>query len=129
VSLTGDKHDEGKRPWHLLPYGPLCAVVDVLAFGASKYGAQNWKRVSGARERYFAAAQRHMVAWWLGEAEDEESNLSHLAHATCCLLFLLAFDAEKGPRTKGPCREEDHLQWLRMGLPQCPACGFMVGTL
>jgi len=93
----GAKDDRGKARWDLLPYGPLSEVVDVLthATASGKYGPDNWKRVPDARRRYFAAAQRHLVAWKLGEAEDPDSGKSHLAHAVCCLLFMLWFDQEK----------------------------------
>jgi Domain of unknown function (DUF5664) len=93
--MAGDKHDAGKEPWSLVPFGPLRDVVRVLGFGASKYGAHNWRGVSDARGRYFAAAQRHMVAWWTGEVTDAESGLPHLAHAVCCLLFLMALEPGK----------------------------------
>jgi len=36
-----------------------------------------------------------MWAWRQGEHFDEESHASHLAHAVCCLLFLMAFDGEE----------------------------------
>ena len=33
-----------------------------------------------------------IVAYANGEKIDSETGISHLAHAMCCLLFLLAFD-------------------------------------
>jgi len=92
--LTGEKHDEGKAPWHLLPWRPVADIVEVLRYGANKYAPNNWKSVSNPRTRYFSAAQRHLVAWYGGEARDPESGLPHLAHAACCLLFLAWFDEE-----------------------------------
>lgn len=85
------KHDAGKDPWHLLPWDAARAVVKVLAFGASKYGERNWEQ--GLKySRLFAAAQRHLLAWFEdGEDTDEESSLPALAHAACCVLMLLAF--------------------------------------
>ncbi len=35
-----------------------------------------------------AAAQRHLIAHYSGEDIDPESGLPHLAHASCCLMFL-----------------------------------------
>lgn len=91
--VLGAKHDGGKDPWHLLPWGPVRDIVRVLAYGAKKYAPNNWQEVPQARERYFAAAQRHLLAWWDdGERTDAESGLPHLAHAACCLLFLAWFD-------------------------------------
>jgi hypothetical protein len=35
---------------------------------------------------------RHLHAFNDGEDKDPESGLSHLAHASCCLMFLLEFE-------------------------------------
>ena len=91
----GVKHDHGKRRWGLMPWAAAGAVVDVLGFGAKKYAPDNWRKVPDARGRYFDAALRHLIAWQQGERLDPESGLSHLAHAACCVLFLLEVgDAE-----------------------------------
>lgn len=94
-SFEGRKLDAGKPRWSLLPWNALAAVVAVLEFGARKYAPGNWRHVPEARQRYFDAAQRHLVAWWQGEANDAETQCSHLAHAVCCLLFLLALEIEE----------------------------------
>lgn len=44
-----------------------------------------------AWSRVYAAALRHLLAWWGGEDEDPETELSHLAHAACCVVFLVAY--------------------------------------
>jgi len=55
-----------------------------------KTGENNWR--SGlSYGRCFAALHRHVWAFWLGETHDSESGLHHLAHAICCLLFLLEY--------------------------------------
>lgn len=87
--VEGIKHDEAKPRWSLIPFKELAEVVDVLGMGAEKYGEGNWKNVSPMRDRYFNAAMRHIMAWWSGERADSESGKSHLAHAVCCLLFLM----------------------------------------
>lgn len=87
--MEGKKSDEGKRRWDLLPAEAVEQIVDVLAFGAAKYGDENWRRVPMAERRYFAALMRHVWSWWKGEEMDKETGLPHLAHAGCCLLFLL----------------------------------------
>ena len=88
----GRKLDEGKPQWSLLPWSALGEVVAVLGFGARKYGAHNWQHVLEAKTRYADAALRHLTAWLSGEQLDPESKLPHLAHAVCCLLFLIWFD-------------------------------------
>lgn len=89
---AGVKHDEEKPRWDLLPFRPVREVVKVLTFGSQKYEDNNWKHVEGARRRYIAAALRHITDWAEGERNDPETGYNHLAHATCCLLFLLWFD-------------------------------------
>lgn len=92
---TGTKADAGKPRWSLLPAGTIAQVVAVLEAGATKYAPDNWMHVSDARTRYYDALQRHVEAWWRGERNDPETGLPHLAHAACCVLFLLWFDGEK----------------------------------
>jgi hypothetical protein len=41
---------------------------------------------------YIDAGFRHFAAYAGGEKNDSETGLSHLAHAMCCMLFLLSFD-------------------------------------
>lgn len=90
--VVGMKFDTDKPMWDLLPYEQLSNVVDVLTYGAKKYSKENWKRVQNPKDRYFAAAMRHLIAWRKGERLDGESELPHLSHAICCLLFLDYFD-------------------------------------
>jgi hypothetical protein len=88
----GVKFDRNKPQWSLVPPGPMEEVVEVLSYGANKYSPDNWQHVDDPDTRYFNAAMRHIWAWRQGEKYDEESHKSHLAHAVCCLLFMLAFD-------------------------------------
>ncbi len=94
VVTPGVKHDSGKESFALLPWVAVRAVVRVLGYGARKYSAGNWRLVPNARDRYFDAALRHLVAWHEGQRLDPESGLPHLAHACCSILFLLAPEEE-----------------------------------
>lgn len=85
----GIKHDAGKDRWDLLPWEEVRDVVKVLTKGAEKYGEENWQAVPEAEDRYFAAAHRHLVEWRTGDCLDPDDGLPHLAHAVCCLLFLM----------------------------------------
>jgi hypothetical protein len=67
-------------------------IVRALEFGAAKYEPDGWKSVPTPRMRYYDALQRHLLAWWNGEVNDPESGEHHLAHAGCCLVFLLWFE-------------------------------------
>jgi hypothetical protein len=89
----GSKHDFGKPPLDLLPAPSLIAIARVLEFGRGKYGAWNW-RGGMSWSRPYAAALRHLLAWSDGEDADPETGLSHLAHAGCCILFLLTLRKE-----------------------------------
>lgn len=87
---AGKKHDAGKPRWDLYLWDAAEAEVRVLMHGASKYGSDdNWRLVPDARRRYFAAALRHLLAWWGGEEKDAETGESHLAHLRCCAGFLM----------------------------------------
>ena len=90
--MAGRKDDNGKERWSLLPWQQVKDIVKVLTFGARKYSDGNWMRVSNARDRYFSAAMRHIEAWSNHEKLDPESGFTHLAHAACCILFLMWID-------------------------------------
>jgi len=90
----GVKHDTGKVPYELLPPDALHAIAEVLGDGAIKYAERNWENGMNWG-RVFGAAMRHLWAWWSREDKDPESGRSHLAHAACCVLFLLAYEMRK----------------------------------
>lgn len=82
----GMKHDTDKEPLSLLSRVWLTGVAKVMSFGAKKYAAHNWR--SGIeRSRLLSAALRHILAYNEGEDLDPETGLSHLDHASCCLMF------------------------------------------
>lgn len=81
----------------LLPWESLGQIVEVLTYGAQKYSPDNWQRVPDPQNRYFAAVMRHLHAYRLGDALDSESGLPHLAHAACCVLFMMHFDLYGAP--------------------------------
>lgn len=83
------KFDNGKPRMDLLdPYATEQLAL-VLTFGAQKYAAWNWTK-GLAFSRLIGAALRHIFAFMRGEDLDPESGLPHLAHAQCCLMFLLS---------------------------------------
>jgi hypothetical protein len=88
---TALKFDQHKLPLNLLSTEAMNQTAAVLAFGAEKYAAHNW-RAGFAWSRPLAAAMRHLTAFNDGEDRDPESGLSHLAHAACCIMFLLEFE-------------------------------------
>ncbi len=94
---AGHKYDGGKPLMGLLYVdcnSALMDIVNVLTFGAHKYEPRGWKTVENAKERYMDALYRHLAAHHRGELVDAESNLTHLAHAACNLIFLLELEKE-----------------------------------
>jgi len=90
------KHDTKKAPLAMLLDCPriLEETAKVLEFGAKKYDRCNWSKCDNP-ERYTSALLRHVSAWHNGEDCDQETGLSHLAHAMCCLMFLAEINLTK----------------------------------
>lgn len=89
-SLKGLKYDGGKPPLSMIPRAALEEEAKVMAYGAGKYGKDNF-RSGMVYSRLLDAALRHIYAFTDGQNSDEETGLSHLAHARCCLGFLLEY--------------------------------------
>ena len=87
--VVGTKHDHGKPILGAVPPHAELAVGRVLTFGSNKYARGNWDKVEDHENRYMDAALRHLNAHRRGELTDSESGESHLAHAACCILFML----------------------------------------
>lgn len=85
------KDDMGKARIDLIPPEFIFGTAAVLELGARKYAPNNWAK-GAAWSRYYAAMQRHLWAWWAGQDDDPESGITHLAHAACCLAFLMAYE-------------------------------------
>ena len=84
------KDDVNKPRIDLIPPNTLMRIGRVFAMGARKYGDTNW--LKGMRwSRLYAAAMRHLLAYWSGEDLDSESNEYHLVHAICDLMCLLEY--------------------------------------
>jgi len=87
------KHDRDKIRMELLPPVGLAAIAEVLTYGAIKYGDHNWR--NGFKwSRLFGALLRHIYAHMRGQDKDPETGFSHLAHAGCCILFLIEHEKE-----------------------------------
>lgn len=91
--MTFRKNDAGKLRFDLIEPQFLEGLAAILTLGATKYSAANWKNCPAPFERYYAALQRHLVAFAKDQRADPESGLSHLYHAAACLMFLAHFEA------------------------------------
>lgn len=97
----GMKFDGDKTPIHLFPGDALFAICTILDFGQKKYEARNWER-GMSWSRAFSACMRHMWQWWHNKTPtthnflfgdlDSETGYSHLWHAGCCIVFLIAWE-------------------------------------
>lgn len=104
MTTVGRKYDSGKPEFSLLPPWALESVAKVLTFGAEKYEIDNWKHVSNGEYRYRNAALRHINDYIKGEKTDPESGCNHLAHAICCLMFIL--DADESGQALAPAEKK-----------------------
>jgi hypothetical protein len=94
VVPEGRKDDQDKLRYDLIPPELLEEVARVLTYGAVKYSERNWEK-GMAWHRPFGALMRHMWAWWRGENVDPETGFSHLAHAACCIAFLITYERRR----------------------------------
>jgi hypothetical protein len=85
--MVAIKHDTGKPDLAIIPIEALEAITEAMAYGANKYGRNNFK--GGFKHLRLAnAALRHIFAWVGGETMDKESGLSHISHAIASLAML-----------------------------------------
>lgn len=90
-SKVGVKFDTGKPRVSLLSSKALLEVSKVATMGADKYGDYNY--LGGMKwSRLLDASLRHILAFNGGERTDEESGLSHLAHAAWNILALIEYE-------------------------------------
>lgn len=78
--MSGKKYDDKKPKMSLLAPKGLELEAMVMTFGAKKYGDHNWRN-GIAISRYISATLRHINKFNEGIDLDEESGISHLAHA------------------------------------------------
>jgi hypothetical protein len=91
---SASKHDSEKNMLQLLPLGALEAIGEVFTYGATKYGANNWRK-GLPWSRLLGALLRHIFSFAQRKDTDEETKKLHLAHAGCCLLMLLESQTKK----------------------------------
>jgi hypothetical protein len=83
--------DEGKPRVDLIPVLSLIELGKVMDYGSKKYGQHNWSKHAGRWDwtQLTASALRHLYAWMMGEDNDKESGLNHLAHVLANITMLL----------------------------------------
>lgn len=88
--------NEGKRKWSLVHYKSLEPLVEVLEFGAGKYGEKNWQKGLDKTE-ILESMMRHLTALMDGESNDKESKLHHIGHIMCNAMFYEYFNTNTNP--------------------------------
>jgi len=78
-----------KLPLEVVPPSAVHALAEAFADGARKYGPYNWREKTISSSIYYAAALRHITAWWDGEDIARDSGVPHLHHAIACLAMLI----------------------------------------
>jgi len=97
VDKSGMKFDTGKLQYSLIDEAAEAEFVAVLTYGAIKYEPGNWAKVEDAEDRYYDALRRHIRDARRGKKLDKETMLHSLAHAKCCIHFLLGLALRKDP--------------------------------
>lgn len=90
VSSTGGEKGVKLARFDLLPTGALTELAKHYGRGAQKYDDNNWRRGYEWSKNY-AAAQRHMNAFWGGEDIDPETGTPHVISAAWHMFALYEF--------------------------------------
>jgi len=92
------KFNKGKLRYDLIPPDTFEKLVEAITHGSLKYDDNNWMLVvKENRNDYIGSMFRHIEKYRMGVKSDEDSGLHPLAHAMCCMMFLLWEDTqEKG---------------------------------
>lgn len=88
--LEGTKNDQGKPRLELIPPFALEEVAKVMEFGAEKHGLYSYLEGFSWCEMV-GGILRHVYKFLRGEDKDDESGLSHLAHAAARCLIMVEY--------------------------------------
>ena len=78
-----------KLPLDLVPPVAVQHLAAAFKDGATKYGPFNWRDQQVSSTVYYAAALRHLFAWFDGQDNAEDSGVHHLAHVMACCAIVL----------------------------------------
>jgi hypothetical protein len=98
----------GKARLDLLEPAANTETAHALAFGADKYGVQNYITIPIHARVYLAAIQRHLDAWKAGEDTADDSGVHHLGHIAANVhVALAAMAAGTFVDDRGPAEPKD----------------------
>ena len=85
TNKNGGKQSQTPYGFHLLDAKAMFKLAEVLAYGASKYERDNWRKIS--TEEHINHALQHIFAYMAKDKQDD-----HLGHAFCRLMMALAVE-------------------------------------
>lgn len=89
--MRAQRFNKGKLRLDLVPPEAIEALAEVIGYGAEKYDENDWMKGDKYSTTY-ASLQRHLLAWYKGIDNDDESGMSHLSHAITNIAFLITYD-------------------------------------
>lgn len=101
----GQKFDQEKLRYDLIPTKPLELLARVYTEGARKYSDRNWE-LGIDYSRVYAAIQRHLNAFWAGEDYDAETGVPHVINAAWGCFALCEYMATHPERDDRPCKPQ-----------------------
>lgn len=93
TSTTGAEKGTKEARYDLIPVPALDYLARLYGKGAQKYAEHNW-RLGYNYSLSYAAAQRHMNAFWAGEDIDPETQVPHVINAAFHMFALATFLTE-----------------------------------
>lgn len=96
IKEKASRFNKGKPKWSLVHYKSLEPLVEVLEFGAKKYGEFNWQKGLDRKE-ILESMMRHLTALMDGEQNDKESGLHHIGHIMANAMFYEYFNTKTYP--------------------------------
>lgn len=105
----GRKEDTNKLRFDLLSPLAIFQYAKVLTMGAVKYCDRNWE-MGMKWGRIFAALNRHLWRWWIGEKFDPVDGQHHLSSVIWCASALLEYEVTHPELDDRPVYTEEQRQ-------------------
>lgn len=93
TSSTGASKGTKEERFDLIPVPALTYLARLYGKGAEKYAAHNW-RLGYDWSKSYAAAQRHLNAFWAGEDIDPETQVPHVINVAFHMFALATYLTE-----------------------------------
>lgn len=90
TSKTGGQKGQKTARYDLIPAYPLLEIAKMYGKGAEKYDDRNWEK-GYPWSLSFAALNRHLWQFWMGEYIDQETGQPHLSAVAFHAMALMEF--------------------------------------